>query len=462
MRKHIIDYLKQKGYQVNSKALALIDTCDSWYRTEIIENFHKRFTVNGVSYEMARTGFAKKACEDDANLCEVVDITIEDRAVDTFVNELLDRESFQRNLREQLELIAAEGTVAAYVRVIGADILETQELRGGQIELVYVKPNGIFPLRVEKGVITECAFASENIVNNKVQTTIVLFELKEGEYKATTVVLDDVGAELKNKRLEVELGEVRPFAVLTTAAVNNLKDMQGYGLPKLYGAIPELKAVDLVFNVLFGDLDKADKMVLYNEALCQFDKNGEPITPNKQHKKIFVSMGKALPEQNTLIQEINPKLRIDEITKSFELVLSLLSLKFGYGSRKYSFENGQIKTATEYIGTKQDSMQELNKQRQNLTDYIEDIIKALLWFSNAFNKTSYDLDADIAIGYDDSFIIDRESELEAMRQDAQAFGLPKLVIHYLKEKYNLSDEEALAWYSESGTEADPTELIGGD
>ena len=137
----------------------------------------------------------------------------------------------------------------------------------------------------------------------------------------------------------------------------------------------------------------------------------------------------------------------------------MLSLKFGYGSRKYSFENGQIKTATEYIGTKQDSMQELNKQRQNLTDYIEGIIKALLWFSNAFNKTQYTLDSEVTIGYDDSFIIDRQSELEAMRQDAQTFGLPKLVINYLMEKYNLSEEDATKWYNEGGAEADPTEPI---
>ena len=46
-----------------------------------------------------------------------------------------------------------------------------------------------------------------------------------------------------------------------------------------------------------------------------------------------------------------------------------------------------------------------------------------------------------------------------MRQDAQTFGLPKLVINYIKEKYNLSDEEALSWYNEGGAEADPTEPI---
>lgn len=459
MRTHIIEFLNKRGYQTNKKALELIDICDSWYRTEPIEGFHDRCTVNGEKYEVARTGFAKRACEDDANLCEVVDLTIEDKPSNDYINDVLKAENFQKNIRQQLELIAAEGTAAIYVRVVGADVLDTQELQGGEVELVYVPPKGIFPLRVEKGVVTECAFASEDTINGKAQTTIVLFELVEENYRATTVVLDYEGKELTNKRIEILLGAIKPFAVLTTAAVNNLTGMQGYGLPKLYGSILELKVVDLVFNVLFGDLDKSDKMILYNEALCKFDENGKPITPNKQHKKLFVSMGQALPEEGSLIQEVNPEIRIDDITKALELALSLLPPKFGYGSRKYSFENGQIKTATEYIGTKQDSMQELNKQRQNLTDYIEDTIRALLWFSNAFNKTQYALNSKVTIGYDDSFIIDRQSELEAMRQDAQTFGLPKLVIHYLKEKYNLSDDEALAWYAGSGTEADPTEPI---
>ena len=41
-------------------------------------------------------------------------------------------------------------------------------------------------------------------------------------------------------------------------------------------------------------------------------------------------------------------------------------MQFGYGTKKYTFENGQIKTATEYIGAKQDAMQELNKKIEAL------------------------------------------------------------------------------------------------
>lgn len=445
---YVKEYLNKLGYGVNEKAFTIMDLCDSWYSNDLIDDFHNRVTVNNVKYSMERTGFAKRACEDDANLCEVVDVTLASNSSNDFINKQLEIDKFSKAIRRQLELMSAQGTVGAYVRAVGADLYDDATLKNGSIELVYVEPSGIFPLTISKGIVTECAFASENIVNGKTETTIVIFKLVDGKYKSVTSVLDSQGKEIPDKHVEIDLGEIKPFSILTTAVVNNLKDMKGYGYPKIYAAIPILKSIDLIFNVLFGDLDKADKMVLYNEALCNFDKNGSPSTPNKQHKKTFVSMGEKLPNADDMVQEINPVIRIDSITKTFELSLSLLSTMFGFGTRKYSFENGQIKTATEYIGTKQDSMQELNKQRQNLTDYIEDLVRALLWFSNAFNGTKYDLTEEIVITYDDSFITDRQSELDSMRADAQAFGLPKLVKRYIQDKYGLTEAEAEAWYND--------------
>lgn len=241
----------------------------------------------------------------------------------------------------------------------------------------------------------------------------------------------------------MKLGDIKPFAVMRNAEMNNLDDMQGYGLPKLHNAIPMLKVLDLAYNVLFSDLDKAEKIILINELLCEFDKNGKPkLTP--EQKKLFVFTGERLPEEKGLIQEYNPEIRIEQITKAFELALSLLSMSFGYGTKKYSFENGQITTATEYIGERQDQMQELNRQRQEATKYIQDICRAVMWFSNTFHGTAYNLDEEIPVDFDDSYITDKESELERMRNDALSFDIPELTIWYLMEAYSLTEEEATA------------------
>lgn len=143
-----------------------------------------------------------------------------------------------------------------------------------------------------------------------------------------------------------------------------------------------------------------------------------------------------------MIQEYNPEIRVDQITKSFELALSLLSMSFGYGTKKYSFENGQITTATEYMGERQDQMQELNRQRQEAIRYIQDICKAVMWFANTFQGKSFTLDQEILVDFDDSYITDREAELERKRNDALSFDIPELTIWYLMEAYSLTEDEA--------------------
>ena len=170
-------------------------------------------------------------------------------------------------------------------------------------------------------------------------------------------------------------------------------------------------------------------------------KDGKPkLTP--EQKKLFVFTGEKLPEEKSMIQEYNPEIRIEQVTKAFELALSLLSMSFGYGTKKYSFENGQITTATEYVGERQDQMQELNRQRQEAIRYIQDICRAVMWFANTFQGKAFDLDTDILVDFDDSYITDKEAELERKRNDALSFDIPELTIWYLMDAYSLAEEDA--------------------
>ena len=335
--------------------------------------------------------------------------------------------------------------------------MDDSSVRGGDIKLNYVEADAFIPLTVENDIVTEAAFSGNALVKGKKQTTLVLFLLGESNlYTAETHVFNDRGDEITEKQTIAQLGEVKPFAVMRVAEVNNLDNMKGYGLPKLWSAIPALKVVDLCYSVLFSDLDKSEKILLINELLCTFDENGEPeLTP--EQKKLFVFTGEKLPEEKGLIQEYNPEIRVEQITKTFELALSLLSMSFGYGTKKYSFENGQIKTATEYFGERQDAMQELGKQRQVAIEYIQDICKAVMWFSNTYHGTAYDLDAEIAIGFDDSYVTDKASELERKRNDALAFDIPQLTIMYLMDAYNLTEDQAKELMESKEEETEPEE-----
>lgn len=63
-------------------------------------------------------------------------------------------------------------------------------VNGGDIRINYCDADCIIPLTVENELVTECAFSATNTVKGKEKTTLVIFTLEEGKYKAETVVFD--------------------------------------------------------------------------------------------------------------------------------------------------------------------------------------------------------------------------------------------------------------------------------
>ncbi len=443
-----ISQLERMGYEYNNNAQRIIEECDLWYTNEE-SKFHTRKNLNDQEIVLEKLNFAKRCCSDDANLCEIVEINAgENDEQFTGVLEILKDNRFDVMYRKQLEKLSACGTVGAYIRLDNATLLDNGSVRDGEIRINYVGASGIVPLTVENDEILECAFVGENLVKGKREQTLVVFQRDEnGLYTAETYVFDDKNKEIESRRMSLQLADVKPFSIMRTAEVNNLKNMEGYGLPKLYNAIPALKIVDLCWNILNGDLSKGEKLVLINEMLATVrkDKDGNSHMTAEQ-KKLFILLGEKLPDQKSLIQEYNPEIRTTQIREAMELALSLLSMMFGYGTKKYTFENTQIQTATQYIGERQDEMQELNKQRKEATDYITGLVQAIIWFSNTFNGTNWDIDEEICIEFDDSFVEDKASQLNNMRQDALQFpDVPEFLTQYVMLRMNCDRDEALEY-----------------
>lgn len=454
MNNYITNFLKKRGYKTNYIAQDIIKQADDWYRIKETQE-HRRVTVNGAGYTLARMGFAKRAAADDANLCEVVEINTGDASTE-YVNEILAANQWDTQYRKQLELTSAEGTVACYVRVDNADIMSDGTLRGGDIKLNYIDASGYLPLTVENDDVTEAAFWGTKMVSTKEYITLLLCTLSENNlYQYETVVFNDAGTVISDTI--VTLGDVKPFSIMRTAEVNSINGMDGYGYPKVYGSIPLFLGLDAAFSAFLGDVDKSEAMTFINEKLCGFDDTGRPIPPNETMKRRFVFLGDKLPQADTLIHTEQPDIRAEKFREVIELLLDMLSVKFGYGTKKYSFKDGGLQTATQYIGERQDMMQELNKQRYESTQYIKGIVRAILWASNTFKGTNYNIDDEVTIEYDDSYIENKADRLESYRQDAlNGLGGGYTRKLYLKEKYNLTDEEAAQW---AGAESADNELL---
>lgn len=398
-------------------------------------------TINGEAYDLERMNFAKRLCSDDANLIEVVEInaTVDDEDND-IINGILRDNRFDVMYRKQVEQMSANGTVGAYVKVDNAEIMDDGTFRGGDIKIQYCDTLNIIPLTVINDEIIEVAFVGQQIVALKKCYTLVLFTYKDGKYYASSFFFDEFGVEKKDLMQMVELGNVKPFAIMRTAEYNNL-DMRGYGYPKLWNAIPNLKTLDLSMTMWNRDLEKSDKIILVNEGLMKHDEKGN-IKLDPKLKGLFVQVGNSkLPDEKSMWQEYNPTVRMSEITSSIETALSILSLSFGYGTKKYTFETGKILTATEYVGERQDAMQEINKQRYESIQYITELCKAIAYFYEQTQGKHIEVDS-VMVDFDDTYIEDKTALVDSMRNDALSFGIPKLQIWYFMKKYNLTEEEA--------------------
>ena len=441
--------LNDMGFAVSEEAHQVIAVCDDWYKAKVT-SAHKRTTVNGAHYEMERMGFGHRAAADDANLCEVVKIDAGggNKAQAEAVNNIFSANRFDTQYRRQLELTAAEGTTACYVYLEDAQEYSDGSIRGGNIRLNYVDALGFVPLTVENNEVIEAAFTGRSFSKTEERYILIICLRESGDYRYIVREFDKQGKIIPDKNQDILLGNIKPFAVMRTAQVNNIENMDGFGFPKLYEAIPILKGLDAGFTAFLGDLEAAEKITLINEMLCGFDEQGKAIPPNEAMKRRFTLMGEKLPQDKGLVHEINPEIRSEAFCEALELLLNLLSYQFGYGTKRYSLDRstGAITTATQYIGERQDMMQELNRQRNEAKEYITGIVRAVLWFANAYHGAHWNVDADVLVEFDDSYITDKGAQLESMYNDiVSGIGGVHLRALYLKQKYNLDDAQAAKW-----------------
>ena len=103
-------------------------------------------------------------------------------------------------------------------------------------------------------------------------------------------------------------------------------------------------------------------------------------------------------------------------------------------------------------------MQELNRQRYEATQYITAICRAIMWFSNTFHGTAWNLESAICIQFDDSYITDKQTELETMRADAISFPqVQEFLVQYVMMRLNCEREEALKYIQNTEEPVDDLE-----
>lgn len=140
-----------------------------------------------------------------------------------------------------------------------------------------------------------------------------------------------------------------------------------------------------------------------------------------------------------LIKEVDMQLRAEAHSKAINDDLNYLSLKCGFGTRRYQFEAAGVKTATEIISENSDMYRMIKKHEIILEDVLNRLIRIIIRMGIVLGQ-ALNPDADITIDFDDSIIEDKETE---RKQDLQDVSIGVMSLEEYRAK----------WYGETVEQA---------
>lgn len=412
--------LKELGFDtVDSKFYSLIDVWKSWYDGEV-KDFHSYTVWNGIEeLECHRysVNMGKKVCEDWANLLmnERVNITLEGKKEQAFVDAVLGNNNWEVKSNEFQERKAAVGTIA-YVPIVeemGVDP-DTAEVKDtGKIHINYVTAANIYPLTWDNGVIRECAFVSRKRVDDREYTYIQVHRLNGGEYDIENHLYDADEVPLTSVRgfetipPVVHTGSDKPQFVIDRLNIANSDEENPMGVAVFAYAIDQLKSIDITYDSYVNEFVLGKKRIVVQPEATK-DINGRPVFDKRE--TVYYVLPEDRAANGNILQQVDMTLRTAEFNTGMQDMLNVLSSKCGFGENHYKFDQTSIATATQVISENSTMFNTIRKHEIILREAITNLCRTLLRMGNRYMGAELDENIEISIDFDDSIIEDKQAD----------------------------------------------------
>lgn len=423
----VIDKLKELGYTtIPEDFYTYVSLWKSWYVGKV-KGFHQYRRYNGHKWtkcNRASLGMAKKVCEDWANLLmnEKVQITLEGRREQEFVDRVLTANNFTVKSNEMQEMKSALGTVAYIPRVVGQAVNESGEIVRGEassIELDYVTIEHIFPLAWQNGIITECAFDSMVTrtgkdylylqIHRKDENGLYVIENSIYRYENKTLsdaLLTEVPGFERIPPVVHTGSDKRQFVIDRPNIANNLDYLLPVGISVYANAIDVLCGVDCAYDCYINEFENGPMMMMVKMPATRWE-DDEP-TLDDNDRRFYL-----LPEdtqQGNVVETISPTLRTEQLNVGLQDHLNMLSSKCGFGETYYRFNGGSVATATQVISENSTMFRTIKKHEIVLEQALVELCRILLRLGNTAMNAGLNEDVEISIDFDDSIIEDKATD----------------------------------------------------
>lgn len=480
---HFIKYLnKKKKWQIQGDYYATIDQWRDWWRGWYAP-FHqiKEAGLDGslCTRDMFRLKMPKRACEDWASLLlnDKTTVTVEDASSakwllgedDQQTGGELGRMEFWPNANALVELAFRSGTGAFVMGIEGLTVQNGQAVAspGAHLVLDYLPAECILPITIRHGKILEVAFASEVTVNGNSCIYLQTHRLAQGQYRITNEYFTSRDENSESASYEpaplpagmassFSTGSSVPwFSTFSPNIVKTYTEGPGLGMSVFAEALDQAKQCDLAFDNYSRDIYLGGKKVFYGRDMLKtrFGADGEihQFAPDALRQQLFVHTPGSDPDREPEWHEYNPDLRVEDNSKAVQDALDYFSFKCGLGTHHYQFTSAGVKTATEYIGDRQDMVQHANRHQIKIEAALLQLFRSMLWAGKTLLGADIDPDTPITINFDDSYITDADTRRAQDKDDALSGFIPKY--RYNMEWRGMSEEEARTAVQEASDEA---------
>lgn len=446
IRVNVIKFLGSKGFNtVVGEFYGYINLWERWYKSDVFK-FHNYRIYNGTNHINCRLfalGMAKNVCEDIADLLmnEKVSMVVNDDAADKFVESIFNSNNAYTLLNQYQEKKSYSGTTAYVPYLDGIEVDENGVIipGTGTVKINFFEAQDIYPLSWHNGIITECAFVNEKIIKKKPYSHIQIHTLQNGQYVIENKVVSGKNGEMTQEQWQsieqfaslverTETGSAtKQFVIDKLNIVNNVDTDNPMGIALFANAIDQIKGSDIIYDSYINEFKLGKKRIFVAPQMMNTNEFGDKTFD--VNDVVFYQLPEDSLKEKPIV-EVNMDIRSEDHNRGINDALSMVSLKCGFGTKRYVFENGSITTATQVISEDSDMFRTLKKHEIILNDVLVELITIILELGvviGAVQSQEYD----IAITFDDSIIEDKETERQRDREDV-AMGAMSMTEYRMK------------------------------
>lgn len=331
-------------------------------------------------------------------------------------------------------------------------------LDGDKIVVDYVPQGGFLPIKYDSSRnITGIVLPEYRVIGKYIYTRLEWHDLTDGVYTITNRAFVKESAQDSNHLgKEVPLDSVEEwaglepefkisgvdhplFAVFTMPGDNTIEEGSPLGVSLFWDSMDLIHDADLQYSRIDWEFEGKELAIDVDYTAIRRDEYDNLIYPhNKERLYRMYDFGSNGSETfrpfDPPIRDVSLYHGLDEILRRIEFNCCL-----AYGT--ISNPNTVDRTATEIESSKQRSYSMVKDIQGQLQTALEDLVEAMnKWVS--INGGPYVPDLKMTFNWDDSIVVDKNTELASMQVDV-ASGILRPEV-YLAKKYGVSEKEALA------------------